>query len=103
MTIISLPPGTTDLRQIVFGANQSLERWNGSTVNSFTLTSSSTATTVKDLSVGPNSVIIWMPTTPDAASQMATLFTVSRSAGSFTLNHGKNANNDQIFDYVAIG
>jgi hypothetical protein len=47
-----------------------------------------------------------MPTTPNAASQMATLECGTIASGSFTLTHANNANVDQTFRYVinnAIG
>lgn len=82
---------------------RALAEGRSNATGTFTLTASTTTTTVASTTCGPNSVILWMPTTANAASQMATLRCASVGAGTFTLTHASNANNDQTFNYVALG
>ena len=84
---------------------QQLIEGRSNAVGTFTLTSSSTTTTVTAVACGPNSAIIWSPTTPNAAAAMTTLSCPSTSvaAGSFVLQHANNANNDKTFFFAALG
>jgi hypothetical protein len=87
----------TVIRQLLEGRSNA--------VATFTVNASTTLTTVVTSVVGLNSIILWQPTTANAAAQMATLFCASTDVtkGQFTLHHASNPTTDQIFNYLAIG
>lgn len=72
-----------------------------------TLTANSATTTLTEASgrIGQNTVILFMPTTANAAAAMTNLYVSSRSVANntFTLTHTNNAQVDRIFNYVLIG
>ncbi|MGI9490503.1 MAG: hypothetical protein ACR2RF_32340 [Geminicoccaceae bacterium] len=68
-----------------------------------TLTASSATTTLTDDRIGTNSFIGFMPTTANAATEIATLFVTNRDKGTATLNHANNAQTDRDFVYCIIG
>lgn len=79
---------------------------------SFTLTANDTTTTVT-LPVGklgPNTVILWQPTTANAATAMANLYVSARTISTkgavnntFTLTHSNTADSDKTFNYILVG
>jgi hypothetical protein len=69
----------------------------------FTLTANSATTTVTDTKFESNMVVIWAPTTANAASAMTNLYISSRSRNSFTLTHANNAQTDRTFLYIRMG
>jgi hypothetical protein len=74
---------------------------------SFTLAASTTTTTVQDRRCGPNSVILWMPTTANAAGEMGMYITntgeETSGVKSFVVNHGSDSRTDRTFRYVILG
>ena len=72
---------------------------------SVTLTPSAGSTAVTDARASANSVILLSPLTAHAAAELSagTLYISARTAGSFTLTHANNAQNDRIFAYALIG
>ena len=73
-------------------------------VGSVTLTNSATQTTVTDFRVGPESVILFMPTTSFGASELASggMFVGARTKNSFTIDH-PTGTTTRSFDYVVVG
>ena len=71
---------------------------------SITLTNSATSTAVTDFRVGPSSVILFMPTTADGASELAAggMFVSARAENTFTITHS-SATTTRSFDYVVVG
>ena len=71
----------------------------------FTLTASTTTTTVSDLRAGTNSVITYVPTTANASAEIGagTIFISARNNESFVLTHANNSQSDRTFLYVVIG
>lgn len=71
---------------------------------SVTLTNSATSTAVTDYRVGPESVILFMPTTADAASEWGAggMYVSTRAKFTFTITHA-NDTTTRSFDYVVIG
>mgnify|MGYP005819375581 FL=1 len=69
-----------------------------------TLTNSATTTAVTDYRVGPESAILFMPTTADAASELAAggMWVSARAANSFTITHA-SATTTRSYTYVVIG
>jgi pyrroline-5-carboxylate reductase len=68
-----------------------------------TLAQSTTTTTVSDLRVGEETVILLMPTTANAAGALATTYVSSRGTQTFTLTHANNSQTDRVFKYVCLG
>ena len=71
---------------------------------SVTLTSSTTTTAVTDYNSGPESAVLFMPTTTAAATELAAggMYVSARSKNSFTITHS-NATSSRIFTYVVVG
>ena len=65
-----------------------------------TLTNSATTTTVSDYRVGGDSVILFMPTTSDAASE--NIWVSARTKNSFTITHA-SATTTRSYAYAVIG
>lgn len=68
-----------------------------------TLTVNAATTTLSDRRIGPNSVILFMPTTANAATALSGLYVSARTNESATLNHTSNAQTDRTFGYVVLG
>lgn len=75
----------------------------------FTL-ATSTASTVVVLAkgrLGPDTVVVYMPTTANAATELAlgTMFVSSRNVASntFTLTNSNNHQNDRTFAFILVG
>lgn len=76
-------------------------------IGSVTLTANSTTTTLTEAPdrIGANTVILFMPTTANAAAAMTNLYVSGRdvSANTFTLTHTNNAQIDRTFNYILVG
>jgi hypothetical protein len=70
-----------------------------------TLTTSASSTTVDDSRVGADTVILFMPTTANAAAEIGngTLYVSSRDKQQFTITHASNTQSDRTFGYVVQG
>jgi len=68
-----------------------------------TLTASATTTTLTDARIGAESVILFMPTTANAAGAMTNLYVSARAQGSATLTHSSTATTDRVFGVIVIG
>ena len=69
-------------------------------VQSVTLTTSSTTTTVTDARMGSDKTVLLIPTNSNAASENWHLST--KGNGSFVITHA-NAGTTRTFDYIIIG
>lgn len=87
----------------VFEVVNSLRDGKVNSTGSVTLTASSATTTVADLRAGQDSVILFMPTTANAAAAVGGLYVSARGKQSFTLTHANNAQTDRTFAYVVLG
>lgn len=85
------------VNQVVDGKTQN--------IGSVTLTDSSATTVVADLRVGVHSVIVFMPTTANAAAEVGAggMYISSRGDSTFTITHANNAQTDRDFEYVVVG
>lgn len=72
-------------------------------VGTVTLGTGTAATAVIDFRVGPNTCINFMPTTANAAAELATLYVSSRSAEGFTISHANTSTADRAFVYCILG
>lgn len=68
-----------------------------------TLTANSATSTLTDPRIGINSVILFQPTTSNAAAALANLYVGNPGSGTVTLNHTSNAQVDRTFRYAIIG
>lgn len=90
--------------QIVFTTNQLLDG-HSNNVGTVTLTASVATTVVDDRRTGVNSVILFMPTTANAAAEVGagTMYISARGKQTFTITHANNAQTDRTFAYAAFG
>lgn len=72
---------------------------------SVTLTTSAASTVVVDFRVGANSFIGFMPTTANAAAELAggTMYVSSQSAEGYTITHANTTTADRAFVYCVLG
>lgn len=68
-----------------------------------TLAQSSTSTTLTDARIGNDSVILFTPTSSNAASEMTHLFISAQTAGSATITHRNTGHSDLSFQYIIVG
>lgn len=87
----------------VYEIVNSLRDGKVNSTGSVTLTASSATTTVSDLRAGQDSVILFMPTTANAAAAIGGLYVSSRGKQTFTLTHANNAQTDRTFSYAVLG
>lgn len=96
---LSVVHGARDVFEVV----NSLRDGKVNSTGSVTLTASSATTTVADLRVGQDSVILFMPTTANAAAAVGGMYVSARGKQTFTLTHANNAQTDRAFAYVVLG
>lgn len=70
---------------------------------SVTLTANDTTTTLNETRINPNSVILLMPTTANAAGAVATTYVSARGDKTATITHANNAQTDKTFAFVVLG
>lgn len=75
----------------LFQAVNQLILGNANNTGTVTLTENATTTTVKNSRVGADTVVLLMPTTANAASEMDGMY-ITTTSGSFTITHANNAN-----------
>ena len=68
-----------------------------------TLTANSATSTLTDIRIGIDSVILIQPTTANAAAALANVYFGTPGDGTVTVNHANNAQTDRSFRYVVIG
>ena len=70
-----------------------------------TLTASSATTVVSDYRVGEDSVILFTPTSANAAAEIGggAMYVSSRGKFTFTITHANNAQTDRTFIYTVTG
>ena len=88
-----------DVTEIV----NSLREGKINSTNNVTLTADAATTVVTDFNVGPNSVIVFMPTTLNAAAELTVLRVSSRGGNTFTITHANAASTDRTFGYAVLG
>jgi len=77
----------------------------------FTLTANASSTTLNDNRITPFSVLVFMPTTANAAAELATLYVpeatmapvTGAAAGSAVVQHANNAQTDRSFRVGIFG
>ena len=94
------------IRRVAEVANNALDGKINAT-GTFTLTASQATTVVDEPRCGPDSVILWTPTTQSAGGEMG-MYITNRGAETggvrgFTVNHGVDTRTDRSFSYVILG
>jgi hypothetical protein len=95
------PSGSTP-REISEVVNNLVEGKSNNTGTITLAVASATTTTLNDERIGFDSVILFMPTTANAASAMTNLYVSARNKGSATLTHSANTSADKTYGYVVI-
>lgn len=94
----------TDLTKI----NQAIDQIDQGRLNcsgEFTLAASATTTTVFAPTVGDETMIVFSPTTANAAGALATTFILAANivSGSFIVSHASAGTTDRTFNWIGIG
>lgn len=89
------------LRLIAETVNQLLDGKLNAT-GTFTLSANSDTTTLADTRIGPDSVILWMPTTANAGGEIG-MYVSSRGKQTATITHMNDSRTDRTFAYVVLG
>ena len=90
-------------RRILAESINELREGKINAVGSITFTANAATTTLTDRRVGPNSRVLLMPTTENAATAMNTWWITGRGDGTAVVNHANNAQTDRSFDFVVLG
>lgn len=72
-------------------------------VGSVTLTANSATTALSDDLISPDSIVVVMPMTANAAAAIGGLYFSTPTAGLVTINHANNAQTDRTFRYGVMG
>ena len=96
------PSGGTP-REISEVVNNLVEGKSNNTGTITLAVASATTTTLNDERIGFESIILFMPTTANAASAMTNLYVSARAKGSATLTHSANTSADKTYGYIVVG
>lgn len=77
----------------------------GNQTGTVTLTANAATTTLTDNLLTADSVVVFMPTTANAAAEIGAggMYVSARNNGSFTITHANNAQTDRVFYYSRHG
>ncbi|WP_315731669.1 MULTISPECIES: hypothetical protein [unclassified Bradyrhizobium] len=94
----------TDLKKVIL-ALQQLGAGRSNATGTLTLAASAASTTISDKNCSAGSVVIPIPTTANAATELGngTMYLSAVSNGSFTFTHANNVQTDRIFKYAITG
>lgn len=97
-------PSETNPRRIVQAIRELFEG-RSNAVGTVTLTAGAASTVVTAINCGPDSVVMLMPATANAAADFGSgnLYVSSVGAGTFTVAHPNDADTDKTFFYVCLG
>lgn len=101
---IALPPSGGTPRQVASVINNVLDGKINAT-GTVTLTANQATTAVTEYRAGADSVMLFMPTTANAAAEIGAggLYVSSRGKQTFTITHANNAQTDRTFGYAVLG
>ena len=98
-----LNPSCGTPREISEVVNNLVEGKSNNTGTITLAVASATTTTLNDERIGFESIILFMPTTANAASAMTNLYVSARAKGSATLTHSANTSADKTYGYIVVG
>jgi hypothetical protein len=90
-------------REISEVVNNLIEGKSNNTGTVTLAVASATTTTLYDERIGYDSIIVFMPTTANAASAMTNLYVSAKIQGSATLTHSANTSADKTYGYIVVG
>lgn len=106
MSYATIPPVLPDvkehLRKISMAINSILQGKMNAT-STVTLRENEATTVLTDSRLSVSSFIGLMPTTANAATELATLYITDQNTGTATINHANNAQTDRTFTVLIIG
>ena len=102
MSVAIVQTNEKDLTKFAF-ALQQLAQGRSNAVGEVTLQAGQTTTTVINQTCGPESIVLLMPKTLNAAAALATTYVKTTAPGTFTLTHTSAASTDRTFGYVNVG
>lgn len=101
------PPPSDPQARRQYEVLQNMRKGKTENVGEFTCTPSAATTVLSDVRISPQSVIVWHPTTLNAAAELAagTMYILDSniSNGTATVTHANNAQTDRTFRYAVIG
>jgi len=92
----------TKLNRLHANAINGLLQGHINTTGRVTLTTGTAATAVSLAGIAENAVVVFSPTTANAANELATLY-VTIGTNQFTIHHASNTQNDRTFGYAVFG
>jgi hypothetical protein len=90
-------------RERLAQAVNQIDEGKTSNSGSFTVSQSTTTTTVSDPRAGIDTKVFFSPTTASAATEIATMYHSGSGKGEFTVTHSNSAVADRTFNYVIVG
>ena len=96
------PAGATP-RETSEVVNNLIEGKSNNTGTVTLASASATTTTLTDERIGYDSIILFMPTTANAASAYGGLYVSAKTSGSATLTHAANILTDKTYGYIVVG
>ena len=101
------PPPNDPFSRRMYEVLQQIRSGKLEVVAEVTLTASAASTTITDIRISPQSVIVWHPRTANAAAELAagTMYITDANMGNgtFTVIHANNAQTDRDFRYAVVG
>lgn len=101
------PPPSDPQARRQYEVLQNMRRGKLEIVGEVTLTPSATSTTLTDVRISPQSVIVWHPRTANAAAELAngTMYITDANMGNgtATITHANNAQTDRDFRFAVLG
>jgi hypothetical protein len=101
------PPPNDPFSRRMYEVLQQIRSGKLEVVAEVTLTASAASTTITDIRISPQSVIVWHPRTANAAAELAagTMYITDANMGSgtATITHANNAQTDRDFRLAIIG
>lgn len=102
MSVAIVQTNEKDLTKFAF-ALQQLAQGRSNAVGEVTLEVGKETTTVNNQTCGPQSIVLLMPKTKNAAAALATTYVKTTAQGTFTLTHDNATSEDRTFGYVNVG
>jgi len=104
----TLPPSWYDVNDFlkkISDAVNNILRGKTNNTGTITLTDNVATTTLTDIRIGINSVILLQPTTANASAEIGagTIYFNTPDGGSIVINHANNAQTDRTFKYAIVG
>lgn len=100
---MKIPKLQTIFRSWEEAARQIATAINNEETYTMTLSSGTAATAISNPRVGIKSVMEFMPTTANAATDKNSMYVSARGNGTFTVAHANNGNGDRTFTYAVYG